>query len=418
MRERLLAAFAGLTLLTTLLFGVPRAFIVAELTRVSEARVLERQADVILAAIDAAERFGGDVDVDALAAGVDPDEGFRYRPADGPGVDGGTPLEADDLLVVRETPTGGTVEVWRDRAAVDRRIATAIVPIVVVGLGVLAVGVGLAWVLARRFARPLQQLATAAEQLGEGRFELDVPEQDVREAAAVARALRTSAARIAQQLRAEQEFSSSASHQLRTPLTGLRLRLEGLLGDPGLNEDARCEVGAAITEVDRLAATVADLLEMARTSTIGTRGTVRIDELAERSAERWGAVAAEDGRAVQVVAAEDAVVAASDHVLEQVLDVLVDNALCHGHGDVSIAVSVPAGAVRLRVQDEGDGIDGELAARIFDRHVSREGSPGEGIGLALARQLVTALGGRLVLVSGAPTTFDVLLPAGPLTGAR
>jgi hypothetical protein len=82
-----------------------------------------------------------------------------------------------------------------------------------------------------------------------------------------------------------------------------------------------------------------------------------------------------------------------------------------GTGQVTLAVTDEGGPARIRVEDEGDGIAAGLAGRIFERHVSREGSGGEGIGLALARQLVVTLGGRLVLVPGSPTTFDVLLPS-------
>jgi signal transduction histidine kinase len=416
MRERLLAAFVGLALLTTLLYGVPRAFIVADQTRASETRSLERQADAVVASVDTTDRLGIEPDLVSLTAGLAGDEGLRYHPAAGQEVAAGVPFAPGDLTAVRTSRAGGTLEVWRERGAVDRRVATAIVPILVVGLGVLAVGVVLAWVLSRRFARPLQQLATAAEELGEGRFDLEVPEQDIREAAAIARALRTSAARIARQLRQEQEFSSSASHQLRTPLTGLRLRLEGLLDEPDLRGDAQRELRAAIAEVDRLTATVADLLQMARTSTVDAGPPVRLDELVLEVADRWASAAADEGRTVAVVASDPVAVAASSSVLAQVLDVLVDNALCHGTGDVAISVAAEDRPVRVRVQDGGPGIAPDLASRIFERHVSRPGSTGEGIGLALARQLVEAVGGRLRLAPGAPTTFDVLLPSTSVVG--
>jgi signal transduction histidine kinase len=412
MRERLLAAFVGLSLLTTLLYGVPRAFIVAEQTRAAAQRDLDRQADAVVGSIDTAERLGGDLDVASLSPGSDPQDGLRYLAGDGEEVLVGDPEPGpDDLAVRRRSAAGGTLELWRERAAVDRRVAAAIAPIALIGLGALAVAVALAWVLARRFARPLQQLATAAQQLGQGRFDLEVPEQGIREAAAIATALQTSAARVGDQLRKEQEFASSASHQLRTPLTGLRLRLEGLLGGPDLSSEARDDLLASIVEVDRLSVTVAGLLDLARGDALGRSHPVDLDELLARAADRWARTAVGSQRGVEVARGTRLLVTAPEGVLEQVLDVLVENALAHGEGPVRLAATDAGGPIRIRVEDEGRGIGPDLADRIFERHVSREGSEGRGIGLALARQLLEALGGRLVLAPGAPTTFDVLLPS-------
>jgi signal transduction histidine kinase len=419
MRERLLAAFVGLSLLTTLLYGVPRAFIVAEQTRAAVQRDLDRQADAVIGSIDTAERLGSDVDVASLSPGTDPQDGLRYVADEGEEMRVGDPDPGpDDLVAQRRSAAGGTLEIRRDRATVDRRVISAIAPIGLVGLGALAVAVALAWVLARRFARPLQQLADAAQQLGEGQFEFEVPEQGIREAAAIATALRASAARIGDQLRKEQEFASSASHQLRTPLTGLRLRLEGLLGEPGLSNEAREDLRASLAEVDRLSATVAGVLDLARSDAPSPRRPLDLDELLGRTAERWTPTAAGSARSVEVVRGTPLTVAAPDGILEQVLDVLVENALAHGAGPVRLAATDEGGPIRLRVQDHGRGVSSELAHRIFERHVSREGSDGQGIGLALARQLVEALGGRLVLVPGAPTTFDVLLPGSLVESSR
>jgi signal transduction histidine kinase len=161
--------------------------------------------------------------------------------------------------------------------------------------------------------------------------------------------------------------------------------------------------------VDRLEATIASILTLARDTTAG-REPILLEPIVRAAALAWLVAAHTGGRRVVVTVEPEPVIArVSPHALRQILDVLIDNALAHGRGTITIVIRDAAGSAELLVQDEGRAeVD---STRIFARRSSS--THGHGIGLALARSLVEAEGGRLTLVSGEPTTtFSVLLPAG------
>ena len=208
-------------------------------------------------------------------------------------------------------------------------------------------------------------------------------------------------------LQRERAFSADASHQLRTPLTSLRVTLEAAELDP--EADRVAAIGTALDEVDRLDRTIEDLVALAREVSAGEPHTDLVRVLSDFAAD-WRGRSEELGRPLDVVLPEDLrEVRASDRALRQILDVLVDNAIHHGAGTITVrARSARPGAV-VEVTDTGAGIAGD-PARIFDRRVSNAGR--SGIGLALARSLAEAEGGRLVLSASGPpeTTFSVFLP--------
>jgi signal transduction histidine kinase len=258
---------------------------------------------------------------------------------------------------------------------------------------------------ARRIARPLQSLAQAADLLGRGDFSVRAVRAGVAEVDAASRSLERTARRLGGLVERERAFSSDASHQLRTPLTAVRLGLEAALITPGA--DLRQASADALVGLDRLEQTVLDLLTLAR-DTGGTRDRADVVAVVEDVAGAWRPRAAARGRTLDVVARERPVQAAvSEPALRTVLDVLLDNALVHGDGAVRVTVRPAEGAVVVEVCDEGPGVAGD-ARRIFVRRSAD--AKGTGIGLSLARSLVEADGGRLELVRAAPATFAVLLP--------
>ena len=207
----------------------------------------------------------------------------------------------------------------------------------------------------------------------------------------------------------QRAFAANASHQLRTPLTALRLQLEefGLLhGGPQVDE----AVGTFIGEVDRLSDTVTSLLEMAREGRFSHEREVDLVALSGGVVDRFGPLARRRDRQVVLGRAEPATAVVAEAALTQILEVLVDNALDHGAGTVTVELLAADEQVRLLVADEGGGLRPEDGARIFDRAERGDGSEGEGIGLSLADEIAGRLGGRLVLLPGAPTTFELLLP--------
>jgi signal transduction histidine kinase len=275
-----------------------------------------------------------------------------------------------------------------------------------VGLAVLALA--LVWVLSRRFAArlagPLEELAIAARRLGDGDFSVRGPHSGIPEIDGVGSALDSTADRLGALLERERAFSADASHQLRTPLAGLRLELESALEDPG--RDPRAAIVAGIAATDRLQNTVEDLLSLAR-DTPRSAHPLDLEGLLVELRTQWGV--RETGRVLVIRRDHDVPpVAASAAAVRQVLTVLLDNAATHGTGTVTLAVRDAGGALAIDVGDEGPGITSS-EAELFTRRSARAG--GYGIGLALARSLAEAEGGRLRLTRPAPPVFTLLLLA-------
>lgn len=324
-----------------------------------------------------------------LSAGEEPQRAFRSSRVSNEGV-----------IVI--------MSISRDDVLVDAIKAVGLVSVV----GVVAVFASVAVALwqANRLAAPLVYLAAAAEQIGSGQTRLKVRHSGVEEIDMVADELGRSAERTAARLAAERQFASDASHQLRTPLTALSMRLEEIASTS--TEDAvRAEADAALEQVERLVGVVDDLLGRTRKSLgAGTTVVALGAVLAQLDAE-WQPAFAKAGRRLSVTF-DPVAVFASPGGLAQVLATLVENSLLHGGGATSVtarAAVVESRGVVVEVRDEGDGVDEEIAPRIFDRGVSS--GKGTGIGLALARDLVAADGGRLELSQRAPACFRVFLQA-------
>jgi len=285
----------------------------------------------------------------------------------------------------------------------------------IAALAVLALGVATMAALwqGRRLARPLEALAASARRLGDGDFSARAPRSGLPEPDDVAAALDTTATRLAAMLERSRSFSADASHQLRTPLTALRLDLEALEAtgaDPVL-------VAAAVAEADRLEATITELLTL--TEAPGGGEDLDLAALVLDRVDAWRALARAEGREVQLSIPVVPRVEARAAALGQSLQVLLDNALDHGTGTVTVSVRQVAGGVRLCVGDEGPGIPADRELDLFDRApvpVAAAVAGGEsttlahaGRGLPLARSLVEAEGGRIFLERARPGAIICLL---------
>jgi signal transduction histidine kinase len=202
-------------------------------------------------------------------------------------------------------------------------------------------------------------------------------------------------ARLAGALRAQREFVADASHQLRTPLSGLRLRLEEARASR-LPDDAAHEVDAAMREVDRLSVTVDELLLLSRA---GERDApaerLDLSELARATAARWSQAAQERGMVVEVDADGPAAAYCARVDVERALDTLVENALAYSSGGGTVTIAAAPG--RLCVLDQGPGFAPGEEEQVFQRFhrgsAGRGGARGSGLGLPIARALMERWGG-------------------------
>jgi len=280
---------------------------------------------------------------------------------------------------------------------------------VVAGLGLLSIAVA-AW-LGRwqgdAVTTPLQTLAGRAENLGSGQTRVPLHRSGIPEVDRMALLLERSGARIDQLIATERQFASDASHQLRTPLTALSIRLEEILQaeDP---RTVREEARSALAQVERLATVVDHLLDGVRDSNLRA-GPVSIDDIVLQQVVEWEPTFAAAGRTVQATGTRGLVALASPNGLSQVLATLIENSLAHGAGTVTVSTRSTGISVVVEVTDEGPGVPTDLGARIFERSVS--GRRGTGLGLAVARELAEADGGRLELVQQRPPVFALFLSA-------
>jgi signal transduction histidine kinase len=285
---------------------------------------------------------------------------------------------------------------------------------VLAGLIVVAVALA-AWLtalLAARLARPVEELAEAAARLGAGDPRPLGRRYGVADLDQVADGLDTSARRLSQLLAADRELAVDASHQLRTPLTALSMRLEEMIAAADDPEVVREEGHAALTQAERLADVVTQLLSPSRRATASSAALTGIDEIVQQQVVEWEPAFRRVRRRLEVIGERGLQAHVTPGGLAQVLATLIDNALMHGGGTVTLQTSHSARSVVVEVRDEGKGVPPELVSRIFERSVS--GRPeGTGLGLALARTMAAADGGRVVLVKPKPATFAVFLPRNP-----
>ncbi len=333
----------------------------------------------------------------------------------------------DEELLVTAVPvigggrTIGAVRVSQSMAAVRRAVNRTTGGLALVGGVVLLVGLAAGALIAAWIARPIRRLQDAAERVNEGDLEARAPVEGSSEQQALARSFNAMTDRLGRLLRSQQEFVADASHQLRTPLTGLRLRLEE--ADAVSSEAAvRDEIAAAISELDRMSATIDELLVLSRAGEPeGAAEMLDLGEVAERAAARWRPAAAEAGHELILRAdgpASPFRAAFAD--VDRAVDALVENAVRYSPRGAPVTLVVSDG--RLEVLDEGPGVDADEAERLFDRFhrgaAGRLGPPGTGLGLPIARELMRRWGGEAQIEPRPEGGARAALLAPPEHGSR
>ena len=293
----------------------------------------------------------------------------------------------------------GAVRVTYPPSELDRRVRDNWLRLGALSIALLAATGAAGYLLAQGVVRPLGRVRAGAHALAGGDLAARVPDHDgppeVRDLAA---AFNEMAGRLEALVDGQRAFVADASHQLRTPLTALRLRLDAL--EAGVEDEAtRAEVDAASAEAARLSRLVEGLLALARAEGAQVeRRSVHVAEVARERAAIWAALAEERDVRLEVVAPDRAEAMAVDGAVEQILDNLIDNALDVAPAGSAIEVVVRPGddEVLVAVRDRGRGMTAEEIEHAFDRFWRPPSSTpgGTGLGLAIVRQLAQASGGE------------------------
>jgi signal transduction histidine kinase len=208
-------------------------------------------------------------------------------------------------------------------------------------------------------------------------------------------------------LAAERDFAADASHQLRTPLTALLMRLEEI-SETDDAEVVKEEANIAIAQVERLTRVVDDLLGRTRGAG-GPSPAVSLDSVIAALQREWQPAFEQARRSVRVRGERGLFVRSTPVALSQVLSTLLENSLVHGRGTVDVHARRSGPSVIVEVSDQGDGVPAAMAPHIFERSVSSGAGGSTGLGLALARDLAESNGGRLDLVQAQPARFALFL---------
>ncbi|MFB9834394.1 sensor histidine kinase [Actinoallomurus acaciae] len=423
MRRRIVMLTVLSAILAISLFGVPLAAGVAHYYMADERSELTRFATEATVTVSGAQLSGRDpTELPSTEPGVQLavyDHAGRRIGGDGPAVADvavrgalhGVPANGQDgsdlvvtVPVANNEHVTGAIRAAAGKMFVYRRVARTWLLMLAVACAAVLITALLARRQARRLARPLEEMSAMAERLGDGDFSVRARPSGIPEIDSTGASLSTTAGRLGDLLARERAFSADASHQLRTPLTGLRLQLESMLDAPGRTRAE--EINQAMAEADRLQRTIDDLLALAR-DVPRHNEPLDLDGLLEEARETWQADPAGKGRPLRIRVDPDLpATGASTAAARQILHVLLDNAIRHGAGTVTVNVRDAGEALAIDVSDQGPGIE-RSPDELFRR---RTETAGHGIGLAMARRLAEAEGGRLRLARPSPPTFTLLLP--------
>jgi len=452
MTKRLLLSYLTITLIVLLLLEIPLGVFYAQRERERFTSEVERDANVIASiyeddlererAVDPRpaatyqQRTGARVvvvDPDGISlvdTMQDVDRDFSTRPEIALALDGirasglrsSETLQTELLYVAVPVASGGAVHgalrITLDAADVNARIRQFWLALAAVAIVVLAVVGGVGWAIARSVTRPLRQLNASALRFAQGDLRVTAePLEGPSELKALASSMETMAVRLDGLLSTQRAFVADASHQLRTPLTALRLRLENMQSwqPDAATGELDDQIDAAIEETNRLAELVTNLLQLARAD---ERPDIDVVDLASLVADRidtWTAVAEAGGVELQGASGLDVgvqavFVEAVPGAIEQILDNLLDNAVTASPRGSVVAIDIASmdGTARLTISDQGPGLSDEDKANATSRFWRGDiTKPGTGLGLAIVETLAVASRGSVALDDAADGGLSV-----------
>ncbi len=406
MRRRLINSTLAVVLVVIAVFGVSLVIVESRTIDSSARESVQADAVQLVGVVENRIAAGEKVAPSALSRQIDV---HRYAVVEVPGqapIRLGTPPRGQVIQARRGGVHGETVVVQEPRSVVSQEVGRTLLVILAVALLAIAAAVVLAIGQARRLTSPLTDLAETAERLGSGdprprHRRYGVPELD-----RVADVLDASAERIARMLTAERRLAADASHQLRTPLTALSMRLEEIIATDD-HDTVKEEATIALGQVERLTDVVQRLLTNSRDPRTGSAIAFDLDEVIKQQLEEWRPAYRGEGRGITRSGTRGLRTVGTPGAVAQVLATLIENSLMHGSGAVVIRTRVTGNQVVVEVTDEGAGVPEDLGSRVFERTVSGRNSTG--LGLAVARDLAEADGGRLELLQLRPPVFALFL---------
>ena len=410
MRRRLLTSTLTIVIATIAVFGIPLGFVLDRVVHDDAQARLTRDAQRVASEYDKLSDTSSSPQ--QIASDLHRLVRNEYRLAlnSSNGTTAFSGPQADTHVLVATAPAARGTQITLEAPAddVDAQVQRVLLVVVLVSLVALAGALLLALWQSARLTSPLKRLARSASRLGEGDFSHVSPRSGIDEIDEIADSLDASAKRVDALVRAERDFSSHASHQLRSALTGLQLRLEELASNS--DPEVRAEAEAALEQSARLNAQIDELLALARTGRTGLVTTFDLANLAAAHVNDIRPVLARAGRRIDVDASHGAVpVVCAIGAVGQAVDILLSNAARHGRGTVTVRVRTIGHHAQLDVEDEGRGIDDAEVDTLFD---VRDRGNGHGIGLSLARRLISTEGGTVTLARARPPLFRVVLPRG------
>jgi signal transduction histidine kinase len=334
------------------------------------------------------------------------------------------PPDLEDLStavpLVRNGRTIGALEVEQSLASVNDEVRNDVVTLIGVAVLALALGLGVAWILAGSISRPINALAGAARRMARRDLSARAEPGGSSEQVEVADAFNEMADRLESVLESQRSFVADASHQLRTPLTGMRLRLEAAAAKAGPGTETAAEIEAAERETERLSAVVGDLLALASSEEPAEPQRGELRTAASAAVARWEDPAAEQGHGVLATGTGDLPVKAGERDLAVILDNLVENAIKYSPRGSTVEIEWAPdgdGMAALRVANDGGPLDDEELRRAFERFYRGSGTTrrGTGLGLPIVAALARRSGGaaRLENRRGGGVIAEVTLPRSP-----
>ncbi|MEO7753946.1 MAG: HAMP domain-containing sensor histidine kinase [Terracoccus sp.] len=405
MRRRLFALVVGLTLVLVALYPVLRASVHTDVLAATQQERLDRSADLIalLVAQPSSAGAGTAVLTEAVVPGVQ----ATWTTARGDTVRVGTVTgdAGQRVTARRDLPGGGTLVLQTERQSAAQGLRESPTMLLLAGLALVLIALVVALVVARRLSRPFQDLAESARQLGAGHLDAPIPHSSIPEAEAIGVALREGSRQLGAMMAHERQFADSASHQLRTPLTALRLDLEDLCLWKETDPAVAAHLRESLVELKRLSTAVTVLLERSRVHRMEQARRVDLTAVVDEAVHYWQARAA----ASSAELVHDSTRSLPAHVplaaVAQTLDALIED---------EIAATTDGTAPRRR----------RITVRTLDlgTHAQIEivSDPDWGVrpatvAVARAHELASFLGGHLTMGSVERPGTRLLLPTEPAT---